>query len=361
MTSPPLPLPEGWSTLEVVADTIQVEGISISRAGVASRAPDALGGGGQGEELTGSAASLEGDPGPRASFELLERVAILDAIARGGDVTLRDAEGSVVGSLSIPAVFPATADPKKSRFARSNGVAIHRSWSAAASRAHAELVERDHVLRSWYGWERPERVSLDGAPTIADDSAERGSWPVETGTRAAYEWRAYRFGTTRAEPWTHGVEVRGVFGIPLSDGVPFIAGYGARLDAAEALEAAKSEATQLLAFLWGEALPTELPASAPHAGAHLERLLYPGHRQTLVDWLEGQHTMRPDGPLLPTPARASSDDGEVEVVFADLTQSFLAGQFAVAAAIHPRALRLRFGEGPETASLPPELRLHPIA
>jgi hypothetical protein len=263
-------------------------------------------------------------------------------------------------------VFPASNEPARSRYARSNGVALHRSWQEASARAHAELVERDHILRAWYGWELPERVCLDGTSTSTSTSTSTDAgpgWAVERGTPTAYEWRAYRFGVKEPEGWMAGIEVRGVFGLPRTADAPFIAGYGARRSGEDALAAARAEAAQLLAFLWGEPLPTEFPPSAPHAGAHLERLLYPGQREVLRRWLEGAHTKLPTGPLLPRPAPPSAEDELAHRAprFADLTQPFLSDHFAVAAALHPRALRLVFGEVDRMAHLPPELRLHPVA
>lgn len=336
MTMPPLRLPEGWSVEEEVLDRIDVGGAWLHRAGIAVRAPS-------GEIVTGSAAGLEDDVAPRARFELLERVATCEAIARGEEHPLRDLSGASRGHVSVEQLFVAAVEGAAHRPARSNGVALHQSWTSAALAAHRELVERDHVLRAWYGRERPERVAI--AP----------GWAL--GSLPTYEWRAYSFGLAHEEAWCAGVRVHGVFGVPRDERMPFVIGWGAGSDDATSLARAHAEATQALAFLWGETVPAAEPTPAPNAGAHLERTLWPEHRAALLAWLAGDHTRYAASRDTEQTRRAEPAD----VRFADLTPAWLEPGLHVAHASHPDAVSLWFGDAPAAGHLPPALRFHPIA
>lgn len=331
------PLPEGWSPSERVSDAIEIAGLSVHRAGVASVAPT-------GEELTGAAASLDGSPEDRAYFELIERVGTFEAIASERDLPRRDAAGASLGSIPSRRVFVPSEDGTRYREARSNGVALHDTWEEAAFRARAELIERDHVLRAWYGLETPRSVDLPAAT----------EWPVPTHL-TDYDWRAVAFDLAEPEGWAAGIAVRGVFALPRRDDLPLLAGFGARATAEGALMAACAEITQSLAFLWGEEIPTSLPPAAPHAGAHLEWLLYPGNRAAIAAWLGGAHREH-----APPRAQLPRHVVDAAVEYVDLTPPWLLGRAHLARAIHPAARRLVFGEAPDASHLPRALRIHPI-
>lgn len=331
------PLPEGWSPSEGVADTIEIAGVTVFRVGVASVAPT-------GEELTGAAASLVASPGARAHFELLERIATFEAIAAGGSFVARDASGAATGTVPAEQVFRRSEDPTRYREARSSGIALHDSWEEAAFRARAELVERDHVLRTWYGFEAPRAVSLP----------DEAAWDLPR-RLAAYDWRACAFEPAVCPGWSDGIAVRGIFALPRRDDLPLLVGFGARATPELALMAACAELTQSLAFLWGEEIPTTRPEAAPHAGAHLEWSLFPGNRSAIAAWLDGAHRA-----YAPTATRLPLEATRAEIVYADLTPPWLAGAAHVVRAMHPHARRLIFGESPDTAHLPPALRIHPI-
>jgi hypothetical protein len=326
------PLPEGWSPLEIVEDTILVEGALLHRAGLASVGPE-------GEEVTGSGAEADASPVRRSYFELLERVATLEALRR------RQATYSLLTDAGMPAghemattVFPESEDPARWRYARSNGVALHADWQTACTRARWELAERDRILRSWYGEIRPVRLAFPPSNALA--------------SIATYDWRAYAFPEPNAASFSLGAEVAGVFGFPDRLGAPLVMGFGARGDAAGALDAAGTEATQLLAFLWGEASPETAPAMGPTPVHHIDRFQWrPNHRQ-LRDWLDGAHEAH---------AR-SSPHVRVggETTFVDLTPTWLTGGLRVAKAVCETATPLTFGDSPFGRHLPAEVRGHPI-
>ncbi len=303
-------LPENWSEPAFVEDTIVADGIELWRSGVASVGPN-------GEEITGSAAARGASPDGRSYYELLERVSVLCAVAAGWTS------------------FPETSEPARWRYARSNGVALFHNWEEACRRARWELIERDRVLRSWYGESLPERLSSQSSALVS----------------SSYDYRAYRFPAPHA--WSLGrdeVEVVGVFGFPVRPELPFVLGYAARDDIGAARAAAEAEALQLLAFLWGEPLPKERPPVAPHAMAHLDWLLWPGRRAALERWLAGEHAAHA------VPVAPSASDLQLD----DITPNWLAGELFVVRATSPSALPLTFGDAPFAAHLPYELRIHPI-
>lgn len=332
---PPSPLPEGWSTPEVVADVVVADGVRIHRAGIASVAPT-------GEEVTGAAADESGSPAARGFYELLERAAVLEALrTKRPRYELRTLDGDVAGECSERELFPESDDPTRWRFARSNGVALFDDWTSAARRARWELVERDRLLRSWYGEIAPRQLELDltATPIAATES---------------YDWCAHAFDAP-GDAETSDVNVVGVFGFPRRVGVPLVLGYGARGTEREALDAATREALQLLAFLWGEPVTNEAPPVGPTAMHHLERFQFAGHHHLLRRWLAGTHLVhgRTAAP------RTSSSDTAVR--FVDLTPDWLTGRMFVAKAYCPASMPLAFGEAPHASHLPAEMRIHPIA
>lgn len=328
------PLPDGWGPPEVLADAIVVDGLPLHRAGIAATSP-------WGEEITGSAAGSSDAAFRRGWFELLERASTVDAIRAGDAVPLRSRDGISQGVIAATDLFPESDEPERWRYARSSGVALHATWTEACNRALWELVERDRILRSWCGELTPRLLAWDpGASVVAPTSS--------------YDWEAHAFDVPEPARFGAGSSTVGVFGFPRRAGVPLVVGYAARPSVDEALLAAVDEASQLLAFLWGEELPAARPALGPTAMHHLEHLLWPESARSLRAWLGGQHTRWRAGPTSPVP------DAPAEVSFADLTPTWLDGGLRVAKAVCAAALPLAFGDAPFTGHLPPELRAHPV-
>lgn len=330
-------LPDGWSLTEHVADECVVGMLRLRRAGLA-----AVGHGG--EQAIGACAELDGDPAARARYELLERIVTLEAAAAAGrTVVTRARSGEPQGEISLAAVFPADASDGRSRSSRSNGVALHADWDRAACAALWELAERDRVLRSWRG---------EIAPRALDLSIE--GTPLEALTQLdTHDWLLVEFPEPRSASFSRGVAVVGVFGIPTSE-APFVLGFGARPDVRSALAAAGREALQQLAFLWGEELPAAPPPQGATATHHVEHYQYRGHQDVVRRWLERGH-----GAFAPREPPLVSESEE-RVIFADLTPTWLGGGLRVARALCSAAVPLVFGESATVASLPTELRVHPI-
>jgi hypothetical protein len=328
-----LPLPDGWSPLEVVSDTIVADGLELGRAGIASRAPT-------GEEITGSAADLGPAPIARAGYELLERVATLEAMSGDGALRTRTLGGEATGIIAPHDAFRSGDAPDRWRFARSNGIALHVDWQTAARSALEELVERDRILRCWYGEISPTPLAVDWA-TTALASAQN------------YEWIAIELGASA--DWMTDVRVVSVFGFPRAPDAPFVFGHGARSTTSSALDKAMREAMQILGFLWGEPLPAKVPTLAPTPAYHLDYWQLPMHRDALRRWLDGGHARYRQ--RVASPERPSN-----EVTFVDLGSPWLrAHGFHLAKAQNPHAMPLAFGDAPFGAHLPSELRFHPIA
>lgn len=326
------PLPDGWSDPERVEDTIDADGLVLHRAGLASSSGK--------DQAVGSAADWESSPMPRARYELLERIALLEASrSEGATFAIRSTWGERTGQLTRDEVFPPSDAPARWSYVRSSGVALHADWRSACESAVQELVERDRVLRAWLGETIPRALAVD----LASSPLAR--------TRS-YTWSAHAFppapGVAQPE-----LQVVGLFGFPRTKGVPLAFGYGARPTLHDALAAATREAAQLLAFVWGEPIPERLPEPEPTPLAHLERFQFPEMHRVLRRWLDGDHARH----VRAVPgARAAS----TPVRFVDLTPAWLGGGLKVVRAIGGSAIPMTFGSSPIFAHLPPELRIHPI-
>jgi hypothetical protein len=340
-----LPLPSGWSPLDVCEDVIVADGLELRRAGLSSTSPT-------GEEITGAAVERTESPIRRGYFELLERVSTVEAIsAPQASYRVFSRVGRPLGERTAAEVFPATDDPTQWRYSRSNGVSLHQDWHSAAERALCELAERDHVLRSWLGQTTP--VALQDA-----------ALDVGLGTTSQYEWLAFGFPAALGTSFSTAVEVVGVFGFPGSDRLPVAYGYAGRKNQEDALAAAAREALQILGFLWGEIPASVLPSPTPTAQHHLEHYQWPAHRNLLRRWLEGGHRSfgDPTDPASDGSRRASAPfDEDSAVVFADLTPMWLTGGLRVAKALCREAVPLAFGNSPFASNMRGPLRFHPIA
>jgi hypothetical protein len=328
------PLMNGWEAPTLFQETTSVVGLRIHLVGLAARATGS-------EMAIGSAGALECAPLARAYFELLERASIVTSMRdRTASVVLKDAQGAARSNITVAELFPESTAPEIWSYSRSNGVAIASNWKDACDRALWELIERDRVLRSWYGAILPEKIDFPPGFLPADLS--------ET-----YDVEAFSFGAASGLD----VHVVAVFGFPHVDGAPLIGGLGARPTAEGALEAAWGECLQRLGFLWGEDLPSDEPAFATTPDFHQESFLWPGKHGTLRAWLSGAHS-RFEGCLKEPLSTARGSR-----LFADLTPAELEGRVVVAKAIAQSEIPLTFGCGhPLLERAPPEeLRVHPVA
>jgi hypothetical protein len=325
------PIPGEWSRPLLFTETLSVGTLSLNLCGLSVE--------GEEDVVTGSAADLSATPLSRAYFELIERAALVTANRDPNrEFTLRDVCSRAIGIAQPCRVFPQSADPAQ-RFARSNGVAVGASWRSACRAARWELIERDRILRSWYGETRPRRLTLP-------------AWSWLTAFEKDHDWRAYRF--PECSGMGHGAVV-GVFAFPRSSEHALCNGFAAAQSSARAIERAAAECLQHFGFLWGEALPTAEPPFAPTAEYHQEFYLQSCMHTRVRDWLAGDHAQ--------TPCRINQR-AETRVVdeFADLTPDILRGKLFVAKALPGCELELVFGRGhPRVAEpLPGAFQVHPI-
>ncbi len=316
------PLPAGVPEPEVFGESVAIDGLQpIELAGVMVQV--------RGEPVTGSAAALGRVPWERAYFELLERLSIVGSIHAERPLALKSADGRPLGEVLCDEAFPSSGEAGWN-YARSNGAAIAPSWEQACERALGEAVERDAVLRSWYG-----ELALSPLP---DEQAEL--WrPL----RGIYELEL------RCVEWLGFVVTVGV-GFPRSDEVPTCIAFGARRDAAASNAAAHGEFIQRLGFLWGEEIPTSEPTPEPNANYHQEYYLWRESGEHLRRWLAAEVREQASAP-------SSGPRG-----FADLTPPELEGKAAAARVIHPGLWPLTFGTGHVApSSRAPVHLVHPIA
>lgn len=320
------PLPPHWTLGERFWDSTNIARVTLYCAGLTASAA--------GETTAfGAAAEPESYPVARAFFELLERISITDARAQrlGPRLTVRDTDGIEKSVQAVSRVFPSDVRPNRVRGSLSNGVALHTSWSEACLAARSELVERDRVLRAF---------QYARAPTPLENEQA-----LEQALQPHYRVRSYEFEAGRASPQHR---VSGVFLFPLTEGAPLAYGFGAGTTLEAAVERARREGLQRLAFLWGEPLPSAPPEAAPVPDYHQDFYLYPPHISLLTEWLDAKAKRAQRTPAM--------FDGS-PVRYIDITPAHLRGKLAVAKAMSPRARQLRFGANPRSKRGAP----HPIA
>ncbi len=317
-------LPDTWSVVDCYQDATEVAGLRVEVVGLVARSSD-------GREVLGSAGEQGAPPFERAYFELIERIAIMDASGTSGPAC--GASPAQAGCC-----FPDEPEGATFRYSRSNGVAAGRDWESACQSARAELVERDRILRSWYGAIRPRPLLLP------DDAA------LQT-LAASYEFSAFSF--PELEPrLADDLHVVALFGLPRRRGVPLIFGSGAGSSQVQAWRRASRECLQRWAFLWGEPIPDAEPEFSATPEYHQELFLWPGMHARLIDWLRGEHVTS-NGSI-------ACLKGHGDVLFSRLPTRPNSG-VCVARATSEAALPLVFGRGhPLVHELPLTLAVHPL-
>jgi hypothetical protein len=322
-----------WTITERVDDVVEIEGLRVRRVGLT--AADA-----EGRVVTGSAASLDDSAAQRAESELCERAGLVDAMSACPTVfPTRDREGRVTGVIGSRSVFPDSDAPTLWQPSKSSGAAIGSDWPTVCRHAELELVERDRLLRSWYGLgPRPEPIQ-----------PPEGRW-LEM---SSYSWSACRVPDGNASDDAE-VAVVCIVGFPRTPAAPLLRGFAAAHDVERARDRAMLECLQSLAFLWGEPIPSEPPPPSPTTLYHLDYYLWPGSHATLRDWLsEGGHA-RADGSALPAAPRR-------ETTFVDLTPKAAAGRVVLVRAVDENAACLWFGDAPCRGVRRTDLAPHPVA
>jgi hypothetical protein len=334
------PLSPAWNPIELFAEIVELAGLELFLVGLSAtcgKTGSVVG------SVVGSAAEAGAHPARRAYFELLERSAVLDCIAQPDALyPLLSATGEQIGERGTRVVFPEAGEYESWAYAKSNGVAVGPDWTSACEHARAELVERHCVLCSWYGFSEPLAIEH-----LQDASL--------TALGGLYEFECYAF----PAPGEPSHEVVGVFGFPRTASSPLIYGFGADECRSGALERARRECLQRLAFLWGEAIPTREPPFGKTPNYHQESFLWPPMHARLRAWLRGDHVGR--ATRAPALAAATAAAG-----FVDLTPPHLlrggGAHPRVAKALPTFELQLTFGRGhPSVVIADAALAVHPVA
>jgi hypothetical protein len=298
-------------------------------------------------EVVGSAAALESYPEDRARFELLERISILEAMARQAFLVRDGQDGRQLRIVSRQDVWPEDRDdPSLFRLSKSNGIALHGSWKEACRRACLELVERHLILGSWAGRIQPRVIEDDRpcSPLVA--------------LQDFYEIVRISFGCQKVSCFEHCIHASAILLLPrnkpaLKSMTPLVIAFGAGDSLAESIEKAEGELLQRLGFLWGEEIPQKEPDFQPNHLYHQEYFLWPEARSKIEVWLAGQHGQYKNG----------ENPDCLAVEFVDISLPAPAQTIFVAKAQASDAIPLVFGrwrQG-EFAGLPDELLIHPIA
>ena len=326
------PLPSCWERVDLFSERVAVEGLTIHCVGLLAVSGD-------GREVTGSAACTHSSPVARAYFELVERATLVDLQSNPRDsYPLLNSDARYAGIIAHDELFPSAPEGSPFRFALSNGVAVGPDFEHAARGAHAELVERDRLLRSWFGRGAPVPLAA-----IGHDSS---SIPHHL-----YDVEVYDFPAHQPED-DSSLEVIGVFAFPKRAHAPLVYGSAAAPTREQAVRHASRECLQRLGFLWGEALPNSLPEFEPTPGYHQEFYLYPESHGALRAWLSGAN--EENRPM----SRLRSRRGRR---FAILTPEHLLRRLCVVKVLPDEDLRLAFGQHPDVKSELRQRGVHPIA
>ncbi|MEW6055686.1 MAG: YcaO-like family protein [Bdellovibrionota bacterium] len=339
------PLDQSWPKPEIYKETLRLEGLELELVGLSIERED-------GTIVTASAADVEGSPLRRAYFELTERAALFAKRDANTFYNALDAMGGTCAVLREDQVFIPNPNPREWKFSLSNGVAAHTDFEAAAESAFLELVERDRILRSWYGGLRPKAITRQIAQSSLLD--QLSAW---------YDIEVFEFdeqlpGESRL---AIGVRVVGVFAFPKPNtggASPFVYGFGAKRDLNLAFNHAIRECIQRVGFLWGEALSEELPEFSASPDYHQEVFLRAPGQRNIRRWLSGEHASASGCAL-----RATRVDPQGErVVFADITPESVKGSVWVLKALSASRQPLWFGKGSRflERNLSDEFLIHPV-
>lgn len=327
-----LPLGSDWDRPTLWHETARIAGLDVPLVGLHARSHS-------GSAVTAGASGPGRETLRRCYFELLERFAIVEALGcETSEVPLRGATGAERGQRRVGEVFRTQEASEQRRPSLSNAVAAHVRWEDACAAARLEAIERDRVLRSWYG--------LGLAPIRMCARPQ----PLEA-LCELYDVGVYRFDDDRES--ASQVMVVGVFLLPRTAGAPFVCAFAASPTLEGAVERSTRESLQRLGFLWREEIPETPPAPEPTPEYHLEFFLHPPHQIFVRRWLNGGNRN--------SPGREAPETRTDEVLYADLTPRHLRGRMFVARALGGGWLPLVFGQGhPAVSCIPEERLVHPL-
>jgi hypothetical protein len=327
---------ENYQLIDNYSDCVLIDQLKINLAGIAIKSP-------QGTIITGSAASLDENPYPRANYELCERIAIHEARNSTNPFDLYNSNFQKIGTQRSPQIIPTSNDPDNWLYADSNGVAIHKTFKKATENATLELIERDRILRSWYGEYTPLNIPVE--------KTTRSFLTLQEKLKTKYRLSIQQF-SNKKDPLNH-ISVCGIFAFPKNKTLPFTYGFGSSFNQEKAIEKAKNECIQRIGFLHKSHLSSKTdfsPTPVYHQQFYTQKL---GER-AISNWLNYGHTNQQDT-LCP--------EYENETIhFVDITPPSYKPFLFVAKTISNWRLPLIYGRNYtlNNRKITPSLMLHPI-
>ena len=306
---------------EIISEVISpAKGLDIQLAGICARYKDQI--------VVGSAACTTSDPSSRATYELIERIHLIQSSREEATFRIRSRSGNTSGKLiTADQLFPTSSNPSLWQYSKSNGVALHNNWYNACESALFELIERHIFLSAWFG---------DRSIIASDEKIGR---PIQK-LHDIYTTRAISFGCQTVsieESPDCTVHCQGIFLLPKTSEHPFVFGLGAHSNAQKALEKAEKEALARLGFLWQEIPSSSIPSFSPTPMYHQEYYLVPKHLEIIKQWL--------DGPKNST-RNPQQSEKPLFVNFADLGRPNTAEEYRIARAYSSEVIPLVFGRYP---------------
>ncbi|MBF0313737.1 MAG: YcaO-like family protein [Oligoflexia bacterium] len=330
-----------WKTIDVFIEKKKINNIEVNVAGFCAQALN-----NDNEIMSGSAADLKTEANAviRSQYELLERVSIAEVLKTSEEHLFKfyNRFNQYQGVIEKKIVFP-SSDNCEWRYSLSNGVAIHTDVNMAMEKAQAELVERDAILRSWYGETLPQEI-VGAAKEIGSE--------VITALADRYRIKIYKFVDISPDS---ALNVLGVFAFPInpSKNSPMVYGLAADQVFEVAMEKSLQEMLQRLVFLEGEENEIELPPFAPSPLYHQEIFLRSAGIEELKGWLSGRHYRKKS--VYPSAMPS-------EIYFVDLTP-VAAKSFVVMKAISRNRVPLIFGKKYQSVGIKVAIEsweIHPI-
>lgn len=251
-----------WKLVDYFSDQVKIgESFLVHLAGITVQNQE-------GQIQSGSAGSLDIDPIAIAEYELLERIMIHN-LYMNKQVFAYSYQMNAKAKTPIKVEFLTSPQPTRWVYAKSNGFSIHSEQQKACENAAYELIERELILRSWLGAQKPILLSAQNLESL-------------------YEVKKFTFGSLYWQEAEQEVFTTGVFFFPLQAGLPLVYGFGAGADLETSIQKSYRECTQRLGFLWGESLPDQAPEFCASPAYHQEFYLYEGHHHYIRDWLNGK-------------------------------------------------------------------------
>ena len=329
---------ENWEVSDSFVGEVDILGRKISLSGIEATSNEGI-------AVVGSAASISKSPFDRSFYELIERITIIEGLKKGPHsiFPLRDLKGNLIREVDGEKTFGVDSFTKNDSYqlSKSNGIALHDSWEDACYSAGAELVERHHILASWFGQTNVEKL---------DFKPDRDLSFLES----HYNIDCYKLGESKVTTFSESMVTAMVYLKPkaeYSDKIPCVYSFSCKSDLADALTGATKEILQRIGFLWNEDLPNNPIEMMPNAHFHGDFYLVKENQKYLDMWLANSFFK----------GDSSFAEREIRLEFIDISDSTVS-EYKVAKAISKDTIDLYFGyydKGPY-AEGKKEQRVHPI-